>query len=95
MNLAHARKGVLNVRVLVIFSDRELTGGVGVQSMSCREGNQVASKIGARIVLRTVLGLEIDADAIQLQWEEGYDNETVVEAGKVQLIDQGIVIEHA
>lgn len=65
----------------------------GVQSPSCKEGNEVCSKLGAYIILRTILALDIDADSIPEQVEEFPVNwETVVEASNVRAII-GIQIE--
>lgn len=39
----------------------------GVQSATCREANQVSSKLGGGIIIRSILGLPIDPDVVTLQ----------------------------
>ncbi|KAG6833473.1 hypothetical protein H0H87_006045 [Tephrocybe sp. NHM501043] len=60
---------------------------LGVQSSACKEGNLVCSKLGAHLVLKCLLGLEIDPDNIPLQGEGLQDLETVVEAETVRAIE--------
>ncbi|KDQ60612.1 hypothetical protein JAAARDRAFT_555490 [Jaapia argillacea MUCL 33604] len=58
-----------------------------VNSPSCREGNVVSSKLGAFVVLKSLLGLPIDPDSIPEQYEEplqGY--QTIIEAPPVRAI---------
>jgi DEAD/DEAH box helicase domain-containing protein len=55
----------------------------GVHSPLCKEGNQVSSKRGAHLILRGILGLEIDVDSIPTQ-DDGLDWSTVVEATSVR-----------
>ncbi|EKM82852.1 hypothetical protein AGABI1DRAFT_125317 [Agaricus bisporus var. burnettii JB137-S8] len=38
-----------------------------VQSATCREANQVSSKLGGGIIIRSILGLPIDPDVVTLQ----------------------------
>jgi DEAD/DEAH box helicase domain-containing protein len=57
----------------------------GVQSPLCKVGNQVSSKLGARLILRGILGLEIDVDGIPMQ-DGGFDWNTVVEATSVRTV---------
>lgn len=53
---------------------------------NCKEGNLVVSKRGAAVVLRGVLGMDIDGEALEdkggpQKEEKGWDNGTVVPAG--------------
>jgi DEAD/DEAH box helicase domain-containing protein len=57
----------------------------GVQSPLCKVGSRVSSKLGARLILRGILGLEIDVDAIPMQ-NGGFDWSTVVEATSVRVV---------
>ncbi|KAG5645882.1 hypothetical protein DXG03_005029 [Asterophora parasitica] len=56
-----------------------------VQSPACREGNLVCSKIGALLVIKCILGLEINEDSVPFQDVVAHD--TVVEAESVRIID--------
>lgn len=50
----------------------------GIHSGTCREKNEVTSKLGASIVLKGILGIEVNPDSIPLQTDEvGHD--TIVE----------------
>ena len=44
----------------------------------CSEGNIVSSKIGAGVILKTLLNVEIDVDALPEGDEKGISIETVV-----------------
>ena len=44
----------------------------------CSEGNIVTSKLGAMIILKSLLNLDIDLEALPLGNERGYLIETVV-----------------
>lgn len=63
----------------------------GIDSPACRESNEVSSKLGAQVILRGVLGLTIDLDAIP-DIDPDSIPETVVEAESVQEID-GVEVE--
>jgi DEAD/DEAH box helicase domain-containing protein len=65
----------------------------GVQNAACKEGNLVCSKIGAHIILRGLLGMEVDADAIPMQCDAFGASETVVEADSIKLAKEDIVWE--
>ena len=67
---------------------------LGVQSAVCKEGNEVSSKIGAQIILRAILGLEIDADSIPVQTERLNTFRTIVEASNVPA-EKGVAVETA
>ena len=71
--------------------NRYLTPPVGIISSYCKENNEVASKLGAQVLLRGVLGLPIDIDAIPEQ-EDGIFTVTVVEAQAVRAVE-GIEVE--
>ena len=62
----------------------------GIQSPYCREQNIVASKLGAQIVIRSILGLPIDIDAIPEGETEILD--TIVEAEPVRAAE-GVEVE--
>jgi len=63
-----------------------------VQSPACKEGNLVCSKIGALLVLESILGLEIDPSSIPYQGDGTQPLDTIVEASSVCAID-GIQVE--
>ncbi|KAI0781100.1 DEAD/H helicase [Trametes elegans] len=68
-----------------------------VDSPSCTEGNVVASKAGALIVLKALLGQPIDVDLLPQQPGEGEGtgvHDTVVAATSVRAID-GVEVEAA
>lgn len=64
----------------------------GVQSVACREGNTVCSKIGAGLILGELLGLEMKPDWLPAQPQVHLGLNTVVEASIVPHI-YGIQIE--
>lgn len=51
----------------------------GIHSGSCREKNEVTSKLGALIVLKGLLGIEVDPDTIPIQTDELVGHDTIVE----------------
>lgn len=63
-----------------------------MQSPSCKEGNEVSSKLGAQVILRGILGLEIEPENIVLQFEGHRGFDTVIEASTVRAID-GVQVE--
>lgn len=63
----------------------------GTQSAYCKESNLVSSKFGAQILLRGILGLPIDEDAIPAPAFPGMPS-TIVEAAPVREV-QGIEVE--
>ncbi|KAH7919907.1 P-loop containing nucleoside triphosphate hydrolase protein [Leucogyrophana mollusca] len=64
-----------------------------ILSARCKENNTVASKIGALLILRGLLDLEINADSIPVQREStGVEFDTVEEAGYVRPVD-GVQVE--
>jgi len=88
---AIADMAATNVQMISRYSIYELTMKIGVQSPSCREGNQVSSKVGARVILRGILGLNINPDSIPVQDNEVLWN-TVIEAVSVRPVD-GVQVE--
>jgi DEAD/DEAH box helicase domain-containing protein len=56
----------------------------GIQLASCKEGNEIASKLGAKIILRGVLGRPVSLD--DLPDMEPLENETIVPAPPVRVI---------
>jgi DEAD/DEAH box helicase domain-containing protein len=69
-----------------------------VQSPRCKENNTVSSKLGALVVLKTILGLVIDWDTIiptAIDDGRGGDfrfEDTIVEAQGVGVVE-GVVVE--
>ena len=59
------------------FSSSELIT-LGITSPVCSEGNIVASKFGAAIILKSILNIEIDVDSLPDGAEQGTEIETVV-----------------
>lgn len=53
----------------------------GVQSATCKEANQVSSKIGGSIIIKGILGLSINPDTIpyQIVQQQTQVPETIVE----------------
>ena len=74
------------------FSQKWISRLIGVQSPACKEGNVVCPKIGALLVLQTILGLKIDLSSIPLQsgWAEW---ETIVEASPVRAVGVQVELE--
>jgi hypothetical protein len=89
---AIAKKAAENVQIwLTKYLMHLLTQeNTGVQSPSCKEGNQVSSKLGARVILRGILGLDVDADSIPIQINDAWN--TVIEAQCVRPVD-GVQVE--
>lgn len=64
-----------------------------IHSATCSEGNLVASKIGALLILKALLNLDIDANSIATQFDsQGF--ETIVEATYIRPLD-GVRVEPA
>lgn len=62
----------------------------GVESTFCKEKNQVASKLGALLIMKDLLNLPIDADSIPQQGDyEGTDeaHQTIVAAEFVRPVE--------
>ncbi len=55
----------------------------GVHSATCKESNVVSSKLGARLVLRGLLNIPMEIDAIPVD-DKGSTN-TIIDANPVQL----------
>lgn len=87
----HVKTDVRNVRPLKTRNRQTLIWRTGVISSYCKENNEVASKLGAQVLLRGVLGLPIDVDAIPEQ-EDGNFTITVVEAQTVRAVE-GVQVE--
>ncbi len=53
----------------------------GVQSATCKEANQVSSKVGGGIIIKGILGLSIDPDTVPHQVDQQHIQipETIVE----------------
>ncbi|KAF9228793.1 DEAD H helicase [Gyrodon lividus] len=63
-----------------------------IHSASCREGNSVSSKLGALIVLRGLLNLEVNPASIPDGVEAVAGFDTIVDAGFVRPVD-GVEVE--
>ena len=50
----------------------------GINSPVCSEGNIVTSKLGAAIILKSLLNLSVDLEALPFGDERGYRMETVI-----------------
>lgn len=70
----------------------ERYGGLGVQSPACKEANQVSSKLGALIILKSFLGRELNYSHETPQESVYTGPETIVDA-PVVLATPGIEIE--
>ncbi|KAG2061268.1 DEAD H helicase [Suillus hirtellus] len=64
-----------------------------IHSATCSEGNVVASKMGALLILKALLNLDIDADSVATQFGS-QDSETIVEATYIRPLD-GVQVEPA
>lgn len=68
----NARPGVHHVRLVFCFtsffstewSSRIVSSSLGIEAANCRSGYLVTNKLGATLVLRAILNLPIDEDAI-------------------------------
>lgn len=92
---ASVKKGALDVRGFQFFLLATVQclinhNTIGVQSANCKESNVVSSKLGARVVLRGLLDLPLEEDAIPLD-VNGITN-TVVDAEPVQVVP-GVEVE--
>jgi len=63
-----------------------------IHSATCREGNMVSSKLGALLVLRGLLDLEINPDSVPRRVDEETGFDTIVEADYVRAVD-GVEVE--
>ncbi|KAF8556873.1 P-loop containing nucleoside triphosphate hydrolase protein [Imleria badia] len=63
-----------------------------IHSATCREENKVSSKLGALLVLRGFLDLEINAESIPERVDEETGFDTIVEADYVRAVD-GVEVE--
>lgn len=75
--------------------DRVADTLTGVEDSECREGNLVSSKLGAKLVLRTILDLPINEEEIPDRDFEmsSLAGETIVEATGVYQAD-GVEVEY-
>ena len=72
---------------LTLHSSTPADTGTGIEAAVCRGGNLVVSKVGAAVVLRSILALEIDEDALgeDVDAELGaVMSETVVQAESIR-----------
>ena len=65
----------------------------GIHGMKCKEENKVSSKLGALLVLRGLLSLEINPESIPQKVDEETGFDTIVEADYVRAVD-GVEVEH-
>ncbi|EPQ58049.1 P-loop containing nucleoside triphosphate hydrolase protein [Gloeophyllum trabeum ATCC 11539] len=64
-----------------------------VNSPSCKEGNVVSSKLGALLILKTILEMPIDPNAFQDQYESPDEaHQTIVQASFVRPVE-GVEVE--
>ncbi|KAH7889934.1 DEAD H helicase [Phlebopus sp. FC_14] len=63
-----------------------------IHSANCKEENKVASKIGALVILRGILNLEVNPDSIPAATDEATGFDTIVDADYVRAVD-GVEIE--
>ena len=62
----------------VCYAFLRLLNCSGISSPICSEGNIVASKIGAGIILKTLLNIDIDLEMLPDGDEKGISIETIV-----------------
>jgi len=79
-----------------IVSSHLTQTGVGIDSPFCKEGNEVSSKTGAQVILRGILNMPIDLDAIPATGFP-YDPEmdTIAEASRVPQAGNVVVEEES
>ncbi|KAF7338638.1 DEAD/H helicase [Mycena venus] len=65
-----------------------------IYSSACREKNEVASKLGALLVLRGILDIPVDPDSVPIQNEMEIGHDTIVEPAGVGAIT-GVTVERA
>jgi hypothetical protein len=62
---------------------------LGIASPTCSEGNIVSSKIGAGVILKTLLDFDIELDSLPQGDEKGVSIETIVPVdGTIKEADQ-------
>lgn len=66
----------------------------GIHSTTCKQGNEVSNKLGCHLILRSILGMDIDPDSIPDQDEMFEVYNTIVEAEQVRAVD-GVEVEPA
>jgi len=76
--LIELRLVAVQVDVLNVLPLRVYRLSVGITSSVCKEGNIVSSKIGAGVILKSFLNMEIDVDNLPEGNEEGISIETVI-----------------
>ena len=64
---------------------------IGIQSAMCKEKNQVASKLGAKVILQGVLGRPINEDELGPDVDQPPLTVTVVPASTVHAMDDTVV----
>lgn len=69
-----------------------IASSLGIHSAKCKEENKVSSKLGALLVIRGLLGLEINPDSIPEGVDEETGFDTIVEADYVRPVD-GVEVE--
>jgi hypothetical protein len=84
----HANVHKVAITVRSIYRRRDLSEPIhwitGIDSLFCKEGNEVSSKVGAQIILRGILGMPINLNGIPAT-RSMYDPEmdTIAEAFRV------------
>ncbi|KAF7322689.1 hypothetical protein HMN09_00047700 [Mycena chlorophos] len=64
-----------------------------IHSTSCKEKNVIASKLGAQLVLQSILDMPIDPDSVPMQTEEQLGHDTIVPATVVDRQVSGVDVE--
>ena len=91
-NNATARKVAKDVSYSCSYTCADASDMSGVRSAACKEGNEVCSKIGAHIILRAILSLEIHPDSVPVQSGGRAAFNTIVAASGVR-IAEGVTVE--
>lgn len=66
---------------------------IGIRSALCKEGNIVSSKLGAQIIIRGILGLPIDEQAIPVNYMQiSNQPDSIIKADPVRTIE-GVRLE--
>jgi len=61
-----------------------LISTVGIDGPYCKEGNEVSSKVGAQVIIRGLLGMPVNLDALPpAQYEYDPEMDTITEAAVV------------
>ena len=67
---------------------------LGIQALNCKEANQVFSKAGAEIILKGILGEDMNYNFEDIQQTPYFGPDTIVEAEPVK-VAEGVQIEES